>query len=82
MVTRIIYSEFSPRIESIMGRSWSRVGAMGLGFVFAGMFVLTFPRLIATLIALGLFLTAGTILVTAYHLWQMNKAEPEAEIID
>jgi len=82
MVTRIIYTEFSPRIESIMGRSWSRIGAVGLGFIFAGMFVLTFPRFIAGLVAVGLFLTAGTILVTAYHLWQLNRAEGETEVID
>ena len=75
MVTQTIYTEFSPRLESILGRSWRRMMGVGLGLALAGLVVLSLPRLIVGLIALGLFILAGITLTTAYRLWQLHKSE-------
>jgi len=73
MVTRIIYTEISPQLEAWFGQSWPRIMAVGLGLVLAGIFALTFPRLVAFLIALVLFLSAAVVLLTAYHFWQLSR---------
>lgn len=74
MVTRIIYTEISPQLESWFGRSWPKILAVGLALILAAIFVLIFPRLVAALIALGLFLGAGVFIATAVHLWQLSRA--------
>lgn len=75
MVTGTIYTKFSPRLESILGRSWRRMVGVGLGLGIAGLIVISLPRLIAGLIALGFFILAGITLASAYHLWQLNQTE-------
>ena len=80
MFTRVIYSEISPQIENLIGKSWSKVLALGLMFIIAGMFVLAVPALIVGLIALGLFLAAGVTLTTAYHFWEINKNNQSGEV--
>ena len=75
MVTRIIYTEISPQLEAWFGQSWPRILAVGLGLVLAGILVLTFPRLVAFLVALALFLAAAVVLLTAYHLWQLSRPD-------
>lgn len=74
MVTRIIYTEISPQLESWFGRSWAKILAVGLMLILAAIFVLVFPRLVAALIALGLFLSAGVVITAAVHLWQLSRA--------
>lgn len=74
MVTRIIYTEISPQLESWFGRSWPKILAIGLVLILAAIIVLTFPRLVAALIALGLFLAAGVFIATAVHFWQLSRA--------
>lgn len=74
MVTRIIYTEISPQLEAWFGQSWPRILAVGLGLVLAGILVLTFPRLVAFLVALALFLAAAVVLLTAYHFWQLSRS--------
>ena len=73
MVTRIIYTEISPQLESWFGRSWPKILAIGLVLILAAIIVLTFPRLVAALIAPGLFLAAGVIIPTAVHFWQLSR---------
>ncbi|UCH10330.1 MAG: hypothetical protein JSU61_00085 [Fidelibacterota bacterium] len=73
MVTRIIYTEISPQLEAWLGRSWQKVLAVGLGLILAGIIVLALPRLFAFLIALGLFLAAAVVILTAYRLWQLSR---------
>jgi len=73
MVTRFIYTEISPQLESWLGRSWQRILAVGIGLILAGMLVLTFPRLVAFLVALVFFFAAAVVLLTAYHLWQLSR---------
>ena len=80
MVTRIIYTEISPQLEAWFGQSWPRILAVGLGLVLAGILVLTFPRLVAFLIALALFLAAAVVLLTAYHLWQLSRSDHTTHI--
>jgi len=75
MVTRIIYTEISPQLEAWFGQSWPRILAVGLGLILAGILVLTFPRLVAFLVALALFLTAAVVLLTAYHLWKLSRTD-------
>ena len=75
MVTGTIYTEFSPRLESILGRSWRRMAGVGLGLAVVGLIVLSLPRLIVGLIALGFFILAGITLASAYHLWQLSQNE-------
>ena len=75
MVTRIIYTEISPQLEAWFGQSWPRILAVGLGLVLAGLLVLTFPRLVAFLVALALFLAAAVVLLTAYHLWKLSRPD-------
>lgn len=75
MVTRIIYSEVSPQLEAWFGQSWPRILAVGLGLVLAGILVLTFPRLVAFLVALTLFLAAAVVFLTAYHLWKLSRTD-------
>lgn len=74
MVKRIIYTEISPQLEAWFGQSWPRILAVGLGLVLAGILVLTFPRLVAFLIALALFLAAAVVFLTAYRLWQLSRS--------
>jgi uncharacterized membrane protein HdeD (DUF308 family) len=73
MVKRFIYTEISPTLEEWLGRSWQKILAAGLGLILAGILVLTFPRLVALLVALAFFLAAGVILLTAYHMWQLSR---------
>ena len=73
MVTRFIYTEISPTLEEWLGQSWKKILGAGLGLIFAGILVLTFPRLVALLIALGFFLAAGIFLLTAWHMWRLSK---------
>ena len=80
MVTRIIYTEISPQLESWFGRSWPKILAVGLMLILAAIFVLVFPRLVATLIALGLFLSAGVVITTAVHIWQLSRASQGTSI--
>ena len=81
MVTRIFFTEYSPRLETILGRSWPKVLSVGLGLALAAIIVISLPRLIAGLIALALFAGAGITLATAYNLWQMSRdAEVEVEV--
>jgi len=80
MVTRIIYTEISPQLEAWFGQSWPRILAVGLGLVLAGILVLTFPRLVAFLVALALFLAAAVMLLTAYHLWQLSRTDHVTEV--
>ena len=80
MVTRSIYTEISPQLEAWFGQSWPRILAVGLGLVLAGILVLTFPRLVAILIALALFLAAAVVLLTAYHLWQLSRSDHTTHI--
>ena len=75
MITGTIYTEFSPRLESILGRSWRRMVGVGLGLGVAGLIVISLPRLVAGLIALGFFILCGITLVSAYHLWQLSQNE-------
>ncbi len=75
MVTRIIYTEISPQLEAWFGQSWPRILAVGLGLVLAGILVLTFPRLVAFLVALALFLAAAVVLLTAYRLWKLSRPD-------
>ncbi len=74
MVTRFIYTEISPQLEDWLGRSWPRILAVGIGLVLAGLLILTFPRLVAFLVALIFFLAAAVVILTAYHLWQLSKS--------
>lgn len=80
MVTRIIYTEISPQLEAWFGKSWPRILAVGLGLILSGVLVLTFPRLVAFLIALALFLAAAVVLLTAYHLWQLSRSDRATHI--
>jgi len=80
MFTRIIYTDVSPSIENLIGRSWPKVLAAGLALGIAGLFVLTFPRLVAFLVALAFFAAAGLVLMTAFHLWQLSRAERDSSI--
>ena len=80
MVTRIIYTEISPQLEAWFGQSWPRILAVGLGLVLAGILVLTFPRLVAFLVALALFLAAAVVLLTAYHLWKLSQTDHVTEV--
>lgn len=80
MFTRVIYTEISPQIENLIGKSWSKVLALGLIFIILGMFVLAVPGLIIGLIALACFLAAGVTLTTAYHFWQISKNMQDAEV--
>lgn len=80
MFTRIIYTDVSPSIENLIGRSWQKILAAGLILVFAGLFVLTFPRLVAFLVALAFFAAAGLVLMTAFHLWQLSRPERDGAI--
>ncbi|MFC1483761.1 hypothetical protein ACFL6Q_01770 [Candidatus Neomarinimicrobiota bacterium] len=73
MVTRFIYTEISPTLEEWLGRSWQKILGAGLGLILIGILVLTFPRLVALLVALAFFLAAGVSLLTAYHMWQLSK---------
>ena len=79
MVTRIFFTEFSPRLESMLGRSWPRMLSLGLGLLLAAIIVISLPRLIAGLIALALFAGAGITLAATYNLWQMSR-QSEVEI--
>jgi uncharacterized membrane protein HdeD (DUF308 family) len=74
MITRIIYTEISPQLESWLGRSWRRILAVGIGLILAGILVLTFPRLVAFLVSLVFFLAAAVVILTAYHLWQLSRS--------
>jgi hypothetical protein len=67
-------------LEAWLGRSWQKVLAVGLGLVLAGIIVLALPRLIAFLIAVGLFLAATVVILTAYHLWQLSRSGGETHI--
>ena len=80
MVTRIIYTEISPQLEAWFGQSWPRILAVGLGLVLAGILVLTFPRLVAFLVALALFLAAAVVLLTAYRLWKLSRSDHVTEV--
>ncbi len=80
MFTRVIYTEISPQIENLIGKSWSKVLALGLIFIICGLFVLAVPGLIIGLIALGCFLAAGVTLTTAYHFWEISKNIQDAEV--
>lgn len=80
MFTRVIYTEISPQIENIIGKSWSKVLALGLILLIFGMFVLAVPALIVGLIALGFFLAAGVTLTTAYHFWEISKNIQDADV--
>ncbi|MFB0515482.1 MAG: hypothetical protein ACETWG_02620 [Candidatus Neomarinimicrobiota bacterium] len=80
MVPRFIYTEISPQLESWLGRSWPRILAVGLGLILAGILVLTFPRLVAFLVALVFFLAAAVVLLTAYHLWQLSRSDRKTHI--
>ncbi len=73
MVTRIIYTEISPQLEAWFGQSWPRILAVGLGLVLAGILVLTFPWLVAFLVAMALFLAAAVVFLTAYRLWKLSR---------
>ncbi|MCH8327424.1 MAG: hypothetical protein IID15_02710 [Candidatus Marinimicrobia bacterium] len=82
MLTGTIYTEFSPHLDSILGPSWRRLLSAGLGLVLAGIIVLSLPRLVAGLIALGLFAIAGITLASAHHLWQLSRSEGSAVEVD
>ncbi|MEE9466490.1 MAG: hypothetical protein V3W14_13055 [Candidatus Neomarinimicrobiota bacterium] len=73
MFTRTIWTEYTPRLEDWLERSWSKVLALGLGMVLAGLVVLIFARLVALLIALALFFGAAMALNSAYRLWQLSR---------
>ncbi len=73
MFTRTIYTEVSPQLEEWLGRSWQRILTAGLALILAGVLVLTFPRLVAFLVAMVFFLAAAVVLITAYHLWQLSR---------
>lgn len=80
MVTRFIYTEISPQLEDWLGRSWPRILAIGMGLVLAGLLVLTFPRLVAFLVAMIFFLAAAVVILTAYHLWQLSRSDQTTHI--
>ncbi len=80
MVTRFIYTEISPQLEDWLGRSWPRILAVGIGLVLAGLLILTFPRLVAFLVALIFFLAAAVVILTAYHLWQLSRPDQTTHI--
>ena len=80
MVTRIIYTEISPQLEAWFGKSWPRILAVGLGLVLAGILVLTFPRLVAFLVAVVLFLAAAAVILTAYHLWKLSRSDHVTQV--
>ena len=80
MVTRIIYTEISPKLEAILGRSWQKLLAVGLGFILAGILGLLLPRLVAFLVAVVLFLTAAVFILTAYHIWQLSRSDKTTHV--
>lgn len=81
MATRIFFTQFSPRLETILGRSWPKMLSLGLGLALAAVIVISLPRLIAGLIALTLFAGAGIALASAYNMWQMSRdTEVEVEV--
>ena len=82
MITSTIYTEFSHRLESILGQSWRRMLGVGLGLGLAGLIVLSLPRLVVGLIALGFFIVAGITLTSAYHLWKLSRDEGSAVEVD
>ncbi|MEE9161725.1 MAG: hypothetical protein V3U35_02040 [Candidatus Neomarinimicrobiota bacterium] len=80
MVTRIIVTEISPQLEGILGNTWPRLLTAGLVLLLAGIVVVTFPRLIAALFALVLFAAAALVFLSAYHLWQLSRANQTSGI--
>ena len=80
MVARIIVTEISPQVETWLGDSWRRILAVGLGMLLVGIAILTFPRLIAALLAIVVFVAASLVLATAYHLWQLQKTSRASEV--
>ncbi len=73
MFTRTIWTDYSPRLEDWLERSWSKVLALGLSMILAGLVVLIFARLVALLIALALFFGGAMALNSAYRLWQLSR---------
>ncbi len=72
MFTSTIWTAYTPRLEDWMDRSWSKVLALGLSLILAGIIVMIFARLVALLIALGLFFGGALALNSAYRLWQLS----------
>ena len=80
MVARIIVTEISPQVETWLGDSWPRILAVGLGLLLAGVVILALPRLIAALLAIVFFVAASLVLVTAYHLWQLQRTNRASQV--
>ncbi|MCH7529420.1 MAG: hypothetical protein IIB43_03625 [Candidatus Marinimicrobia bacterium] len=81
MFTSTIWTAYTPRLEEWLDRSWSKVLALGLALLLTGIIVMIFARLVALLIALGLFFGGALALNSAYGLWQggreLSPPQPE-----
>ncbi|MCK4579312.1 MAG: hypothetical protein KAU50_11010 [Candidatus Marinimicrobia bacterium] len=75
MVIHFLRTDFAPRVEGLFGGSWAKLLSMGLTLLLGGVLILSFPRLVAFLIAVVFFLGAAMVLSTAYHLWQLERSE-------
>ncbi len=73
MFTHTIWTAYTPRLEDWLDRSWSKVLALGLSLILAGIIVIIFARLVALLITLGLFFGGALVLNSAYRLWQLGR---------
>ncbi len=73
MFTSTIWTAYTPRMEDYLGRSWSKVLALGLALILAGIIVMIFARLVALLITLGLFFGGAMAINSAYRLWQLSR---------
>ncbi len=73
MFTHTIWTAYTPRLEDWLDRSWSKVLALGLSLILAGIIVMIFARLVALLITLGLFFGGALVLNSAYRLWQLSR---------